>query len=96
MNPLEKVLFRPILSLEDLLAQGFMRFMSSALRKIYKIRTERLPELGAPRLMKFSWKLFLIFIFFIICIIFLSFNFLLYYCEHVICKIQREEDVHNG
>ena len=35
-----------ILSLEDLPAQRVMRFVSSALRKIYKIRTERLLEQG--------------------------------------------------
>ena len=59
----EKVLFLlgySILSLEDLLAQRVMRFVSSALRKIYKIRTERLCELGVPWPMKFSYKLFLL------------------------------------
>ena len=49
LNRREKALFLwecLILSLEDFLAQRVMRFVSSALRKIYKIRTERLNELG--------------------------------------------------
>ena len=55
LNRHEKVLYLlecPILSLEDLPVQKVMQFVSLALRKIYKIRTERLRELGAAWLMK--------------------------------------------
>ena len=55
LNPHEEVLFLlgcPILSLEDLLAQRVLRFVSLALGTMYKIRTERRLELGAPWLMK--------------------------------------------
>ena len=94
LNPHEKVLFLlgcPIFSLEDLLAQRVLRFVSSALEKIYKIRTERRLELEAPWLMKYFFSLKLFFVIYILDFVlyFRVVIFIVLICKYVIGKIKR-------